>query len=598
MKLGIRHVAKPRPRASIAIVLAMGLDYPLDWDDENLRILEVGVKEDASTLLHEENISVLILGPDLSAESAQEVLAQRQAEYPGACTSNIVLGCGANVTLFQPFLDEDQLFYVSRGAMPLAQLQPLVLAGAQRFHFKQKELEDGLQATAAPATRVLDFCTRLAFQTDLATAGELLVEAVQILVSADRAHYLIYEEEEETLWTARVGADSKERSESPCAGLVGYVARTGEPVRLERCVEDSRYDVETDDPGGAQDSRFLTEPMLGNDGTVIAVVTAVRNGTSEPFSDDEVATLKLLTACSASTFGGILLQKRIRALLLEQVESTFNRANVFRQEAIEYYAGEQKQEGEILYSSPAWLRHTHWLSIGLLLLGFLWMALARVHQKASGQAVVKALRKITATASTAGVIRSVVVAQGDHVRAGDLLVQFYAATGSTTMERVNQEVRAPSDGVVSDIRVHAGQAISAGDQIASVVDDASGYELISFFPGYYAPQLHPGMKVVLKVNGYPESHEILAMNHVGAEVIGPREAQQYAGRESSDAALQVTGPVVSVRAALTARSFEAGEDSYRYYDGMTGEAEVVVHSEPLLVHLIPGLKGIFSKVSP
>lgn len=595
MRLGIRQTAERHLRATIPVILAVGLGYSLDWDDENLRILEVDSQEEASGFLLTESVSVLILGPHLDPDSACEILSHGQLEHPTACTSNIILGCGSSLDLFQRFVDEDQLFYLSRGSMLAGQLRPLVLAGVQRFHSKQKAIRDGVNAMAAPADRVLEFCTRLSFQTDLATAGDLLVEAVQILINADRAHYLIYEEEAETLWAAKMGANGQDRNESPCAGLLGYVARTGEPVCLERSGDDSRYDGDTDDPSGSPDARFLAEPMFGNGGTVVAVVTAMRSGQGEPFGDDDVATLKLLTTCAAPAFSGMLLQRQIRALLLEQVQPTLDHAKVFREEALQYYAAEQNEEGEVLHSSPSWLKQTHWLIIALLLLGFLWMALAKVHQKANGLAVIKALHKMTATANSTGLIRSIVVAQGDHVRAGDLLVQFYDAAGTTTLERVKQEVRSPLDGVVSDIRIHAGQAVNAGDQIASIVDEAGGYELVAFVPGYYTPQLHPGMRIVLRVSGYPESHETFVIDHVGAEIIGPHEAAQYAGKESADAALQVSGPVVSVRARLSRRVFQAGEDSYLFCEGMTGETEVVVHSEPLLVYLFPGLKGIFRR---
>lgn len=595
MRVSSRQRTSIRAGETSSLVLAVGLDCPFEWDHESWRVLELDSTEEALQFLLREPVCVMMLGPGVDAIAASDLLSRYQAQRPTACTANIILGFRSSLDLLQPLVDEDRLFYVSRGPMPPAQLRSLVLAGVERFHSRQKAIGDDPDTLAAPADRVLEFCTRLSFQTDLTTAGDLLVEAVQILINADRVRYLIYEDKTETLWAPNIEGDDRDFSASPCAGLLGYAARTGESIRRERAGEDSRYEVETDDPEGTPEAGFLAEPMFGPGGTVIAVVAAMRSPQGEPFHDDDVATFKLLTACAASAFSGMLLQKRIRALLLEQVQPTLDPAKVFREEALQYYTAEQSEEGEILHSAPFWLKQTHWLTIGLLLLGFLCMVLTKVHQQADGLAVVKALHKITATASSAGLIRSVVVAQGDHVRAGDLLVQFYDSTGATTLDRVKQEVRSPSDGVVSDIRVHAGQAANPGDQIATIVDEARGYELLAFFPGYYAPQLHPGMKIVLKVAGYPESHELLAIDHVGAEIIGPHEAEQYAGKENADAALQVSGPVVSVRARLSTRAFRSGDDSYLFYDGMTGETEVTVHSEPLLVYLIPGLKGLFRK---
>lgn len=595
MRVSARKTEATRLETSLPLILAVGLDHPLDWDDENLRVLQLDCKEEACELLQREPACAVVLGPRLETSAICEILSRDHIQPPNACSANIILGFGANLDLLQRFVDEDRLFYVSRGHLPDDQLHTLVLAGVQRFYSRLRAIEHGPYSMAAPADRVLEFCTRLSFQTDLATAADLLMEAIQILVNADRSHYLIYEEETEILWSARLGADAQDRNESPCAGLVGYAARTGRRIRLQRCDQDSRYDADTDDPGGASDARFLAEPMFGNDGSVIAVVSAARNGHGEPFNDDDLATFKLLTACAASAFSGLLLQRRIRSLVLEQVQPALGPAKVFRDEALQHYSAGQNEEGEILCGSPSWLKQTHWLIIGLLFVGFIWMALAQVHQKASGQAVVKALHKTTASAGSGGGIRSVLVGQGDYVRAGDLLVQFYDAAGATALERVKQEVRSPSDGVVSDIRVHAGQVVNSGDQIASIVDESGGFELVAFFPGYYAPRLHPGMRIILKVSGYPESHEAFVIDRVGAEIIGPHEAEQYAGKESAGAALQVSGPVVSVRARLTARAFQDGEDSYRFYDGMTGETEVSVHSESLLVYLFPSLKRIFRR---
>jgi membrane fusion protein (multidrug efflux system) len=102
------------------------------------------------------------------------------------------------------------------------------------------------------------------------------------------------------------------------------------------------------------------------------------------------------------------------------------------------------------------------------------------------------------------------------------------------------------------------------------------------------------MPIVLKLQGYPDSHEMIPIGRVGTEIVGPHEAARYAGKESTDA-LTVAGPVVIVRSELQPSRFTAGGHTYNYQDGMTGVAEVSVRSEPMIVSLVPGLKNILKR---
>jgi hypothetical protein len=95
------------------------------------------------------------------------------------------------------------------------------------------------------------------------------------------------------------------------------------------------------------------------------------------------------------------------------------------------------------------------------------------------------------------------------------------------------------------------------------------------------------MQGAFTLDGYPNSHEVVAIDDVGSEVVGPREAARYAGTAD---AITVTGPVVVLRCLLKSASFSAGNVSYVYRDGMTARAEVDLRSEPMIVELLPGLK--------
>jgi len=74
-------------------------------------------------------------------------------------------------------------------------------------------------------------------------------------------------------------------------------------------------------------------------------------------------------------------------------------------------------------------------------------------------------------------------------------------------------------------------------------------------------------------------------------VVGPSEARRYLGAEIGDS-VQLTGPVVILKARLPRPTFQAESRIYRFHNGMHGNAEVEVRREKILVTLVPGLKAL------
>jgi membrane fusion protein (multidrug efflux system) len=581
-----RNALKSRLESLCPVAVLLGFDpSPARSQWESLRIIEAADAEDGLRYLDQEDVAVLALGPRLPPDEARAILARSVVEFPGNCNLNIVAGVGASADLFQEFIDDDRIFYLSRGPLSDAHLRSLVVAAASRFRAGQESAEEVLSAEAKD--RLVEFCARLSVQPDAATAGSLLAEAAREEFGADTVQCLLYDSEKQVL----TSADGTEpRVETAAAGLAGYIARTAESIRLDRVGDDPRYDVEADNPGGRVDACFLAEPLFGPRNAVIGVVSAVRSEGS-PFSAEDAHRMASLAACAAPTLGALLFQSHAQTVLQEQAHAAGTHLDIFRQEALDFQTKNWDQEGDVLQSVPAWLRKTHWLTIALVVCGLVYMVLAKVDETATGPVVVRARSKIALTATTGGLVRSVEVAAGDRVRMGDLLLRFYDAPGSTSLERLKGQLRAPADGLVSDILVRPGQQVGSGDQVASIVDESAGYELIAMLPGSYAPQIHPGMDIVLKLVGYPDSHEVVAIERVGTEIVGPHEAARYAGRESTDA-LTVAGPVLIVRSTPPPK-FSAGDRSYAFHDGMTGEGEVRVRSERMIVSLVPGLENLF-----
>jgi membrane fusion protein (multidrug efflux system) len=119
------------------------------------------------------------------------------------------------------------------------------------------------------------------------------------------------------------------------------------------------------------------------------------------------------------------------------------------------------------------------------------------------------------------------------------------------------------------------------------ISPSEALSVVALLPGFDRPRLAVGMTLQIELPGYHKTREEAVIDTIGSQVIGPEEARKSLGDPIGDA-LPITGPVVIVRAHLTARTFEAGGRAYAFHDGMVGKAEVRVDHERLLRVLLPG----------
>jgi hypothetical protein len=139
--------------------------------------------------------------------------------------------------------------------------------------------------------------------------------------------------------------------------------------------------------------------------------------------------------------------------------------------------------------------------------------------------------------------------------------------------------------------VREGSRLEAGSYILTVADANTMPTMIALLPGQDRPRLRSGMTLQFNIPGYEKTNEKIPISEVGQEVIGPQEARRYVGDKIADA-LELKGPVVIVRARLSARTFESRDKTYTYHDGMTAKAEVSVRKRRVLVALVPFLEKI------
>jgi membrane fusion protein (multidrug efflux system) len=172
--------------------------------------------------------------------------------------------------------------------------------------------------------------------------------------------------------------------------------------------------------------------------------------------------------------------------------------SIYRQEALDHHT-QVREEGDILHISPAWTEWVYWLLLGILCIGALYCVVGTVDEYAAGPAVVQMEGKVDLTSPGAGLVSTVLVKNGQSVQAGQELVTLVSVEEAATLARLRQEfelqlvrylkdpsdgaarqaltslraeqelaqarlgaraLRAPSAGIVTDVRVQPGQYLS------------------------------------------------------------------------------------------------------------------------------------------
>ena len=304
----------------------------------------------------------------------------------------------------------------------------------------------------------------------------------------------------------------------------------------------------------------------------------------------------------------------------------------FRQEAVDYHAGEH-YEGALLRLSPRWTRWSYWLLLATLIAAGAYAAIGRIHEYASGPAVIRVEGRVDLTAKFEGTVATVSIQPGQRVTEGQPLVQFFMEQEQAEQERLKKEfelqllkllrdpsddsarqslsslraqrelagarlrqrlVRAPRAGIVSDVRIRPGQHLGLGELILTIVGEDARLSMVALLPGRYRPMLRPGLPLRFELVGYRYEYRELRIESVGDEIIGPNEAKRYLGPGLADS-IAIDGPVVLVRASLPSTRFLSDGESYQYFDGLHARAEARVRSEAIVLTLLPALKTLLHR---
>lgn len=303
---------------------------------------------------------------------------------------------------------------------------------------------------------------------------------------------------------------------------------------------------------------------------------------------------------------------------------------IYRKEALDDLV-KPAEEFHVLDLAPTWTRWTYWLVVTICSAALSYSFMAWINEYAEGTAILHQEGRADVPAKASGIVEQILVRPGQQVHAGQELMRLHAETESADLARTEKEfelqlirtlrdqsdtaaraaltslraqkelaearlgeriVRAPTDGVISDVRLRPGQRVEPGEVTVSLMNHAGKFRVIAVLPGEYRPLLRRGMKMRLNLRGFPYFYHDVLIDAVGDEVVGANEVRRALGPTVADT-FTPQGAFVLVEGHLSDAEFLIDGRRLAYFDGMQGTTEVAVRSERVIVALIPALAALF-----
>jgi multidrug resistance efflux pump len=357
----------------------------------------------------------------------------------------------------------------------------------------------------------------------------------------------------------------------------------------------------------------------------VAVITLTRNPRQPAYQIVEQIAMVALAREAAPILHHLAVQHLQRA-----TEIKADKGSLYRGEALEAHRT-RGQEGTLVQLSPNWVKRAYPLLIITILIAIVFAVFVRVPTYSTGTAVIVFEGSTSVTASASGTVERVFVKENEAVRKGDPLVRLASpeevaqlAQSETewrdtqiqflfdqTDEQVRKSlmsaatardhalarveartVRAPRDGVVTNLHVKEGLAVQLGGYVMQITDENSEIEVLAFLPGADGPRVRTAMPLQLQLDSYTKARAIATITRVQSDAVSGTEAAKLGGDmlvESIAKDLQA-GTWIAVRARLPSRTFKAEHSTYNYHHGMHAKVEVKVRSKPFLVTLLPALE--------
>lgn len=358
----------------------------------------------------------------------------------------------------------------------------------------------------------------------------------------------------------------------------------------------------------------------------VAVITLTRNARQPAYQPIEQVAMVALAREAAPILHHLAVQ-----YLQHASEIKADKGSLYRGEALEAHR-KRGQEGQLVHLSPAWVKRAYPLLLVTILAAVLFAVFIRVPTYSTGTAVIMFEGSTSVTAALGGTVEKVLVKANEAVKQGDPLVQLSSPEEAAQLAAAETEwrdmkiqflfdqsdeqirkslmsaatsrdhararvesrtIRAPRDGVVTNLHAKEGVAIQPGGYLMQITDENSEIEVLAFLPGKDGPRIRDTMGVKLSLDGYTKAPVTGAITHIQSNAISAPEAAKMGGEmlaETIAADLKAGGTWITVRARLPSRTFKADHNTYHYHHGMHAKAEVKIQSKPFLVTLLPALE--------
>jgi membrane fusion protein (multidrug efflux system) len=444
---------------------------------------------------------------------------------------------------------------------------------------------------------IYSYIRRLALQADLGGADRVLRDALAELTSSLSCS-IVYPGQE-GLWS--LGADDE-------------VPRDAQPLVA---VATARRALIA--------SHTAIIPVVTSSETV-AVITLTRNARQPAYQPIEQIAMVALAREAAPILHHLAVQ-----YLQHASEIKADKGSLYRGEALEAHR-KRGQEGVLVQLSPNWVKRAYPFLVFTIIVAVIFAVFIRVPTYSSGWAVIMFEGSTSVTATMGGLIEKVLVKANEEVKKGDPLVQLSSPEEAAQLAAAETEwrdtkiqflfdqsdeqirkslmsaatardhararvdartIRAPRDGVVTNLHAKEGVAIQPGGYMMQITDENSEIEVLSFLPGKDGPRIRDTMGVKLLLDGYTKAPVTGKITQIQPNAISAPEAAKLGGEmlaETIAADLKAGGTWITVRARLPSRTFKAEHNTYHYHHGMHAKAEVRIQSKPFVVTLLPALE--------
>lgn len=357
----------------------------------------------------------------------------------------------------------------------------------------------------------------------------------------------------------------------------------------------------------------------------VAVITLTRNARQPGFQPLDHVAMVALAREAAPILHHLAVQHLQRASEIQA-----DKGSLYRGEALEAHRT-RGQEGELVQLSPTWVRRAYPILVVAMLAAVGFAIFIRVPTYSTGTAVVMFEGSTSVTATASGTVDQVFVRDNQPVKKGDPLVRMnspdeaaqlamsetewrdtqvqflfeqsdeqvrktlaQAATNRDhALARVEaRTIRAPRDGVVTNLHVKEGTALQLGSYVLQITDENSEIEVLGFLPSKDSPRIRATMGLQLELEGYTKARVIGAITHVQPDAVSAGEAAKLGSEMLAESIAKdlTSGTWITVRARLPSRTFQAERNTYHYHHGMRAKVEVKVQSKPFLATLLPAVE--------